>query len=457
LNADLTGLAIQLNGGHSMSFKQLKFANWRQFSQVEIDFHPNLTIITGANGAGKSTILNILGQIIGAHRPYLSVPTKEGGAKRFVASIFSVPSRLFDWLRPKSDPSWSNIGMLSYENGTQSDLQVPTQGQQSYSLNIANQQHVNGFLMPSHRMMANYQQVPNLAFGGMDPQTAFGRLIGEAYSVFNGGHTGYSVLFRLKELLSNWANSGEGNSIIEEDAAQKQAYEGFLEVLKKVLPSDLGFKGLKILPPDIVIETESGDFLIDALSGGLTAIIEMAALIYTRSLCADVADGRFVVTMDEPENHLHPAIQRTILTNFVRTFPRVQFIVATHSPFIVTSSKDSRVYALLYENVEIVDERWDSNSPQAPEERAPQRAKRVKCLSLASGGLSGSPSEILRDILGVPVTMPLWVEDSLEIIVGNYRDRPFDERTIADFKRDIEAAGLSKLFPEALLHLGKTN
>ena len=440
-----------------MSFKQLKFANWRQFSQVEIDFHPNLTIITGANGAGKSTILNILGQIIGAHRQYLGVPTKEGGTKKFVSSLFSVPSRIFDWLRPKSDPNWSNIGILSYENGSQFDLLVPTQGQQSYSLQISNQQHVNGFHMPSHRMMANYQQVPNLAFGGIDPQSAFSRLISESYSVFNGGHTGYSVLFRLKELLSNWANSGEGNSIIEGDATQKKAFEGFLEVLTKVLPSDLGFKDLKILPPDIVVETESGDFLIDALSGGLTAIIEMAALIYTRSLCVDVADGRFVVTMDEPENHLHPAIQRSILTNFVRTFPNVQFIVATHSPFIVTSSKDSHVYALQYENVDIVDERWDSNSSQAPNKSSPQRAKRVKCLSLASGGLSGSPSEILRDILGVPVTMPLWVEDSLEIIVSSYRDKPFDERTIADFKRDIEVAGLSRLFPEALLHLGTTN
>lgn len=440
-----------------MLFRQLKFANWRQFSQVEIDFHPNLTIITGANGAGKSTILNILGQNIGAHRPYLAVPTQVGGTKKFVSSLFSVPSRVISWFRPKSDPNWSSIGMLTYESGAQSEIQVPTQGQQSYSLNIANQQHVNGFLMPSHRSMANYQPIQSLAFGGLPPKAAFGRLIGEAYSVFQGGHTGSSVLFKLKELLANWANSGEGNSVIDADAAQKEAYDGFLAVLKMVLPSDLGFIGIKIIAPDIVIQTESGDFMIDALSGGLTAIIEMAALIYTRSLAEDVPDGRFVVTMDEPENHLHPAIQRTILSTFVKAFPKVQFIVATHSPFIVTSSRESNVYALQYEDVEVVHERWDSTSSDAPRQGSLSNTRRVKCLSLATGGLSGSPSEILRDILGVPVTMPLWVEDSLEGIVGNYRDRPFDERTIADFKRDINAAGLAKLFPEALLQLGRTN
>lgn len=440
-----------------MSFRQLKFANWRQFSEVEIDFHENLTIITGANGAGKSTILNILGQNIGAHRPYLAVPTRVGGTKTFVSSVFSIPSRIRSWWLPKTDPNWSNIGVLSYDSGTQCEIQVPTQGQQSYSLNIANQQAVKGFLMPSHRAMSNYQPVPNLAFGGIDPNEAFGRLIGEAYSVFQGGHTGYSVLFRVKELLANWANSGESNSLIDADLTQKSAYDGFLEVLHRVLPADLGFRGLKVVPPDIVILTESGDFMIDALSGGLTAIIEMAALIYTRSLMEDVPDGRFVVTMDEPENHLHPAIQRTILSNFVRTFPRVQFIVATHSPFIVTSSKKSNVYALQYENVEIVNERLVADSSNIQQHERPSRARRVRCVSLTEGGLAGSPSEILRDVLGVPVTMPLWVEDQLEAIVAKYRDRAFDERTISEFKHDVEVAGLSKLFPEALLHLGNTN
>ena len=57
----------------------------------------------------------------------------------------------------------------------------------------------------------------------------------------------------------------------------------------------------------------------------------------------------------------------------------------------------------------------------------------------------------------MPITFPAWVEDSLEVIVGNYRDRPFNEKTLADLKRDMEFAGLSELFPEAALHLGKTN
>jgi AAA domain, putative AbiEii toxin, Type IV TA system len=326
-------------------------------------------------------------------------------------------------------------------------------------MNIPGQQPVTGFHMPSHRNLPNYQQIPNIPFGGFVPQAGFGRLIGVAYQAFQGSSSSGSVLFQLKELLAAWAVFGEGNSTLGRDQSQKEAYDGFVDILGRLLPPDLGFTGLKVDAPDIVVLTKSGDFLIDSLSGGLTAIIEVAALIYTRSLMDDVPEGRFVVTMDEPENHLHPAIQRTLLSSLVKAFPNVQFIVATHSPFIVTSSKDARVYALKYEDVVVSEEQWDRSASQhvPTEQLSPHQARRVQCIFLKSGQLSSSTTDILREVLGVPVTFPVWIETSLEAIVGNYRDRPFNERTIADFRQDIDAAGLSEMFPEALLNLGRTN
>lgn len=40
-------------------FKKLILGKWRQFDNIDISFHPHLTILTGANGAGKTTLLNI--------------------------------------------------------------------------------------------------------------------------------------------------------------------------------------------------------------------------------------------------------------------------------------------------------------------------------------------------------------------------------------------------------------
>ncbi|WP_228154428.1 AAA family ATPase [Acinetobacter baumannii] len=41
-----------------MKFKKILLNDWRQFQNIDIDFHPNVTIITGANGSGKSNLAN---------------------------------------------------------------------------------------------------------------------------------------------------------------------------------------------------------------------------------------------------------------------------------------------------------------------------------------------------------------------------------------------------------------
>ena len=58
-----------------MTFEYLRLSGWRQFKTIEIDFHPNLTIITGSNGAGKTTLLNMLSGHFGWQFPLVSTPS----------------------------------------------------------------------------------------------------------------------------------------------------------------------------------------------------------------------------------------------------------------------------------------------------------------------------------------------------------------------------------------------
>jgi recombinational DNA repair ATPase RecF len=58
-------------------FRSLEIHTWRQIEQVEIQFHPRLTILTGANGSGKTTILNLISRHFGWSIPLVSTPKRD--------------------------------------------------------------------------------------------------------------------------------------------------------------------------------------------------------------------------------------------------------------------------------------------------------------------------------------------------------------------------------------------
>lgn len=53
-----------------------------------------------------------------------------------------------------------------------------------------------------------------------------------------------------------------------------------------------------------------------------------------------------IVFIDEIDAHLHVSLQKKVLSFFSKSFPKIQFIVSTHSPFVVTSVTDAVIYDL---------------------------------------------------------------------------------------------------------------
>jgi hypothetical protein len=56
--------------------------------------------------------------------------------------------------------------------------------------------------------------------------------------------------------------------------------------------------------------------------------------------------GAGVVLIDELELHLHPQWQREVVEKLRTTFPNIQFIVTTHSPFIVQTLRPDELILL---------------------------------------------------------------------------------------------------------------
>lgn len=67
---------------------------------------------------------------------------------------------------------------------------------------------------------------------------------------------------------------------------------------------------------------------------------------WLRKGCLSVYDTEGIVLIDELETHLHISLQKKILPFLTEFFPNIQFIVATHSPYILNSIDNCVIYDL---------------------------------------------------------------------------------------------------------------
>ncbi|MEF3691457.1 MAG: AAA family ATPase, partial [Candidatus Moraniibacteriota bacterium] len=403
-----------------MNFKKLKISEWQQFQNVEISFHDRLTILTGANGSGKTTILgNILSKHCGWSFQSGSTPKKdEGGIWKYLTRFFN-----------GNDKSLENIiGQLIYDNDTKANLQIPNQDSPQYQIQISGQQQVNCLFIPSHRSIFRYQAVGSIPVAKKNGNNAYEEISNASRDRYFGNNN-QSSSFLMKNILIGWAIQGYGNEIMERDDEQIQYFQGFQEVLKKILPKSLGFQKFEIRKMEIVFvcNEKKDEFIFEQASGGISALIDVAWQIYMYST-KEKAD--FTVIIDEVENHLHPTMQRQILPDLLNAFPKARFIVSTHSPLVVGAVQNSNVFVLKYdENRKIISTQLDLVN----------QAK--------------TASEILDEVLGVSFTMPIWAEEKLNTIVSSYSKKEMTKNEFNNMRNELKEVGLEKLMPEAIYDL----
>lgn len=89
-------------------------------------------------------------------------------------------------------------------------------------------------------------------------------------------------------------------------------------------------------------------YTFQTLSSGFSSIMAIYADLITKVSLRSIEPEKLtgIVMIDEIDAHLHVSLQKKILSFLTEAFPKVQFIVTTHSPFVVSSVKDAVIYDL---------------------------------------------------------------------------------------------------------------
>lgn len=97
-------------------------------------------------------------------------------------------------------------------------------------------------------------------------------------------------------------------------------------------------------------------FNLNQLSDGYSAVINIITDIILRmeNKKGTGYDLEGIVLIDELETHLHIELQKKILPFLTKFFPKIQFIITTHSPFVLNSIENAVIYDL--ENKTIVED-----------------------------------------------------------------------------------------------------
>ena len=281
---------------------------------------PNVTLLLGNNGSGKSTILRAIA--MAALAPLL--PQSSGYVPR------SMVRRIGGSPAPFAEVSAELL--LHSTDGAE--------GRETSRLVLrpVSQSHIDKFEAvpePSWAERLWNERGPAFFMVGygasrrVDSKDAFGSQMQEKdrhvrYHRVAGLFEDSVVMRPLSSWLPNWDNPGR----------RKQLIEAFNKIVPDVDLIDEPIDG------EYHYNIHGATLPFDALSDGYKAFIGWVTdLLYHVSRGTPsgemLFEARGVVLVDEIDQHLHPEWQRSVIPRVARAMPNLQFVFSSHSPLVV--------------------------------------------------------------------------------------------------------------------------
>jgi tRNA A37 threonylcarbamoyladenosine biosynthesis protein TsaE len=345
-----------------MWLKSVKLENIKCFEDIELKFtHNQITTssakphrwitLLGENGAGKSTALQVIGLLLAGPEAAKELLPRPAGWVRNP----SIPGKLTAHIVQDNDDEgvygsenriWRNFSYTYFVTGDEKvDIPLRLRKRQT------TEAYTEPVLVEESSNLISWLRLNAFASGNK--------------GWFAAGYGSFRRLTRVSQILipsletltraSNFSTQFNEDSPLSSFERWmvyldfRQAKDKTDEQAKRM--RTVGEKAVtNLLPKDVKIAGITNDALINfevngqivptiSLSDGFRSVIALAGDLIWRLLQSfpdmdDPTQATGVVLIDELDIHLHPVWQRNIADWLRKVFPNLQFIAATHSPFI---------------------------------------------------------------------------------------------------------------------------
>lgn len=338
-----------------MYIQNLRLQNFRKFEDQTFGFHPKFTAIIGDNAAGKTQILDALAVILGSFQSKLS---HSSNAPRDIRrEEVRVQISLLDAMLPSEETQYpvTVSSAVIYQKTSYRILRTKRSDNGRTTYNGKNPLFTILEKQGSQVQAGEGVFLPLLAYYGTGRAQHLKRhrlSVGKLASRFKGYHSSLDPNADLK-VIQEWVSLQALATV--QNGQETRPMRLLKQALQILIPGCCGLK-YDVGHAGNYLQFETGELeLLENTSDGYRSMTLMLMDLIRRWTILnphteDLSQVYGVVLIDELDLFLHPRWQRRVVGDLQKTFPNVQFVATTHSPFIIQSVQDGCVLDL--ENME---------------------------------------------------------------------------------------------------------
>lgn len=164
-------------------------------------------------------------------------------------------------------------------------------------------------------------------------------------------------LLFLSDLKIQEALARNENQLVDADNIRSW-FVNFEELLKNIFQDDNLQLEFNYKNYTFRINSDGKSFKFTEMSDGFAAVLYIVADLILKmqddNSLSHIYQKQGIVLIDEIETHLHLELQRIIMPILTTVFPNIQFIITTHSPFVLSSMNNAAAFDL--EHREVINE-----------------------------------------------------------------------------------------------------